>query len=617
MNTLIGKITIVGIILVLACNICLSQERARIIVDIPTNQKPWNHVDLNNSPSNFQFAIVTDRTGSERPGVFMDGINKLNLLQPEFVMSVGDLIEGYTEDTARLNAEWKEFMGFIDQLDVPFFYVPGNHDITNQVMEDKWNELFGVTYYHFVYNDVLFLCLNSEDHLRGSSRGTIGDEQYEYVKKVLEENEDVKWTLVFLHQPLWIQDNTIRWPDVERLLKKRKHNVFAGHYHRYFKMERNKGNYIALATTGGGSRMRGRAYGEFDHVVWVTMTDEGPIIANLFLEGIWDEDVVTEEIIDLVRQRDFPVSIEPRYLEDVNQSEVSTEIRVTNTTDMPMKVKFTGYAHPKAVFTLDKEEVEVSPNSVEIFQLRIPNQSNMDLTDLRAFSFNTHITYTYEEGPDLIYDKDLFFLPMRKRQVTKAKKKVVLDGDFKDWTSTWIDISSENVRGNPFDHRGSEDCSIKFSTMHDDDKFYLAFDISDDEVYVNEERSHFRQDALILALDARPEHISAANKGLGRHEQWMLFVRSFNKQDPVYRHDLLPPGVESSVKTTKSGLQIEVAVPMEYMNKMQLKPWTSVRLGIGYYDYDKSGEERTEMFWFPAWDGNLNLPGSGMLFKEQ
>ena len=44
----------------------------------------------------------------------------------------------------------------------------------------------------------------------------------------------------------------------------------------------------------GVSKLRGPEFGEFDHVVWVTMTVDGPLIANLLLEGIWHEDVVTE-----------------------------------------------------------------------------------------------------------------------------------------------------------------------------------------------------------------------------------------------------------------------------------------------------------------------------------
>jgi hypothetical protein len=42
--------------------------------------------------------IVTDRTGGHREHVFRDAMPKVNLLRPAFVMSVGDLIEGYTED---------------------------------------------------------------------------------------------------------------------------------------------------------------------------------------------------------------------------------------------------------------------------------------------------------------------------------------------------------------------------------------------------------------------------------------------------------------------------------------------------------------------------------------
>ena len=358
------------------------QNQSRIIIDIPSDQKPWNNIDWNNSPDRFQFAIVTDRTGGHRPGVFMQGVKKLNLLQPEFVMSVGDLIEGYTRDVGKLDTEWAEFNGFIDSLEMPFFYVPGNHDITNEVMEDKWKELFGVTYYHFVYKDVLFLCLNSEDNRRGAGRGTVDDEQYEYIKKVLEENENVKWTLVFLHQPLWVQEDTKRWRDVEKLLENRDHNVFAGHYHRYWKTQRNNGKYIALATTGGSSRLRGTAYGEFDHVVWVTMTEEGPLLANLLLEGIWDEDIVTEDIMKLVRNKPFPVRIEPVYVENSSVDRIEAELKITNDSDKRMSVNIEGITHSSLFYELEEQSITVEPNDVAIFSLNVTNHKRVDVTEL-------------------------------------------------------------------------------------------------------------------------------------------------------------------------------------------------------------------------------------------
>src|SRR5262249_14438497 len=75
------------------------------------SKNPWTTLELNNQPRNFQFAIVTDRTGGHRPGVFADAVRKLNLLQPEFVISVGDLIEGYSEDPGQWALEWAEFQG--------------------------------------------------------------------------------------------------------------------------------------------------------------------------------------------------------------------------------------------------------------------------------------------------------------------------------------------------------------------------------------------------------------------------------------------------------------------------------------------------------------------------
>lgn len=72
-------------------------------------------------PDNFQFVIVGDRTGGHRPGVFETALDRVNLMQPEFVISVGDQIEGYTDDPVKVNAEWAEFEGFIESLDMPFF----------------------------------------------------------------------------------------------------------------------------------------------------------------------------------------------------------------------------------------------------------------------------------------------------------------------------------------------------------------------------------------------------------------------------------------------------------------------------------------------------------------
>ncbi len=259
----------------------------------PQDVNPWTDLDLNNRPENFQFAIVTDRTGGHRPGVFPSACRKLNLLQPEFVMSVGDLIEGYTEDRQQLDKEWTEFNGFVDGLEMPFFYTAGNHDISNMAMLPVWQNQFGRTYYHFVYHDVLFMVLNSEDP-PGSKPANIGDEQLAWAAKVLAENKNVRWTVIFLHKPMWQYGTKANWAEVEELLGNRPRTVFAGHHHRYAIHRQGDWNYYALATTGGGSKLEGPAQGRFDHVVWVTVTPEGPRLANLLLDGVLTDDPVAE-----------------------------------------------------------------------------------------------------------------------------------------------------------------------------------------------------------------------------------------------------------------------------------------------------------------------------------
>lgn len=259
-------------------------------------RNPWTDLELNNDQRNFQFAIVTDRTGGHRPGVFPAAIKKLNLLQPEFVVSVGDLIEGGTTDPGVWALEWSEFQNVVGELEMPFFYLAGNHDISNMPMFAEWNRKFGRSYYSFSYHDVLFLCLNSEDPPK-KGPFHFSEEQRAWAKQVLAANQDARWTIVLLHKPTWVYEDAdleaSGWATIERALNGRQYTVFSGHKHTYAKTVRHGMDYYMLATTGGSSNLSGKADGKFDHVVWVTMKDDGPVVANLMLDGVEDKNVRT------------------------------------------------------------------------------------------------------------------------------------------------------------------------------------------------------------------------------------------------------------------------------------------------------------------------------------
>ena len=258
-----------------------------VVIDVGEGANPWTNLEFNNNPEHFQFAIVADRTGSNRAGIFADAVDKLNLLQPEFVMCVGDLIEGGIESDVEIDRQWDEFDGIVERLEMPFFYVPGNHDISNAVMLKKWGQRLGRPYYHFVYNNVLFLCLDTEDPPASATK-KLSSLQLEYFAKALAENADVSWTLVFMHEPLWVKDydGKAGWDDFEALLDGRQYSVFAGHYHCYEKSLHDGQRYYQLATTGGGSPLTWPLTGHFDQIMWVTMTEDGPRTACLVISGI-------------------------------------------------------------------------------------------------------------------------------------------------------------------------------------------------------------------------------------------------------------------------------------------------------------------------------------------
>ena len=257
--------------------------------------KPWTDCPFKNDPNDFQFAIVTDRTGGCRPGVFKKAMYQVNLLQPEFVMCVGDLIKGHTKDRDTVKHRFDEMDTILDSLEMRFFRVVGNNDIGNSVMADVYRERYTLPYYHFVYKNALFLIVSTEDP---PPKANISDTQINYIKKVLQDTQSVRWTFIFMHRPLFVeQEGKLHegWAKIENMLAGRGHTVFAGHWHTYAKHEKHGQNYIRLATTGGASNLSGIGAGEFDHIVWVTMTDQGPRIANLLLDGIYDENVNVAE----------------------------------------------------------------------------------------------------------------------------------------------------------------------------------------------------------------------------------------------------------------------------------------------------------------------------------
>jgi hypothetical protein len=302
------------------------------------NSKPYTHLNFKNDPDEFQFVVISDNAGGARPRVFAKAMEMANLLQPEFVAHVGDLIEGYNDDKKQIRAWWQEIDEILEQLKVPFFFLPGNHDYYSDASVEVWDERFGDKrgYYHFIYKDVLFLMINTEDPpipladiqrenpemyqrimfdfkvlAEAQAAGgltlehakivdeladiagpiNIGDAQVAYFKEVLEANADVRWTFCFMHAPPYFtlqsgEKDPGNFSKIEAMMEDKPYTVFSAHTHVYDYEKRDGRDFITTSTSGGINFTRP---GSMDHVIWVTMTKDGPKIVNLLMNGIMDK----------------------------------------------------------------------------------------------------------------------------------------------------------------------------------------------------------------------------------------------------------------------------------------------------------------------------------------
>jgi len=322
---LFGRITI-SIIIVIVIGACAAKpviepDQQLFVHDFKDTEVPWTHTDFDNNEGKFTFALFSDLTGGERDGVFDVAVEQLRLLRPELIVNVGDLIEGGDFDREQLNRQWDMFDERANRARAPVFYIGGNHDLTGVELRQIWDERYGKKYYYFIYRNVLFLVLDTEDNppdfqqyihnvrlqaievvktqgweaaeateygqLEERKSGRIGSAQASYFRQVIEKHPEVSWTFVLMHKPAWERPDEENFSIIEEALNGRPYTVFHGHVHAYQYEQRYGRDYIRLGTTGG-SHAPGRPM-SIDHVTLVTVSEDGVDIANLRMSGIFDK----------------------------------------------------------------------------------------------------------------------------------------------------------------------------------------------------------------------------------------------------------------------------------------------------------------------------------------
>ncbi len=240
-----------------------------------------------NSDPIFSFAIVADSHlskkenlsfesgdayGSKLAAMYDDLVAHVNAMGPAFVVHLGDITDPVPvspefADSARI------FHNASGVFDMPYYLVPGNHDIGEKIhpalpnINDKvsitkhaieqYQHHFGEQRYSFEHEGCLSLVINTMLLNSGLEEE---QEQWDWLEETLHDNSG-KRVFVFAHYPLYLSardepdfyDN-IDEPARSRLIELLEHckveGYYAGHVHNFFYNYLNGMHQFVLPSTG-------------------------------------------------------------------------------------------------------------------------------------------------------------------------------------------------------------------------------------------------------------------------------------------------------------------------------------------------------------------------------
>jgi len=586
----------------------------------------------------FRFVIVGDRTGGHVPGLTEQGFKEINELRPEFVISVGDLIEGYVrvgkrygnrmveneqQKLAILTEQWQEFDKLVELLDAPFIYVPGNHDISDLTAYELYRKRYGPTYFSFDYKGVHFVCLNSEEPETVDGKRQIVHEitgrQLAWLKKDIDAHRDAKLILVFFHQPLWQYQGGKPFRKAEEVLAGTNYVVIAAHYHTYSYELRNDRPYIIVGPVGGTQASPELvAAGRFRHYTFVTVEDGQARFALVKLGGILSAMSVWRQDHQTV-QKLYRSGILQRV--ETDESKQRVLLRVRNPLDTPIKVALTWGKDvgPWQIEPAKLDAARVPPGAERVFEFT----ARPLLPAAKAHDPRAQLTYwfTGRGGVELTAPHTLAARLLRRLVVPVAPGPIRIDADLADWPDDLpagrLDHAGQVIEGRSA-WQGPDDLSASFRAVVDGDRLCLAVVVTDDRFTPRSSKDLWRADSVeVLYSSGAPDVIVTRNDA--RFHQIIVapIGQPSAPETECTTAGPIPKGFAAAYKRCDGGYRMELAVPLADLPAAGQGARRIVAFDLAVNDRDASDKRESQIVWssplghsnHSTYFGRLVLPG--------
>lgn len=328
--------------------------------------------------------------------VLQKGVAELSRRHVDVVLHTGDLVES-SKSPDEVRALFAQGAGILDRLPVRWYMAAGDHDVDppdfqqdspDRSREQLFQQLYGARvpavldhpYYSFDARGYHFIALDSAEVLDAEPRfgniflARIGDDQFAFLKRDLEEHRSARAVVVFLHQPLWYHASG--WQRVHELLRRyRVAAVISGHTH----YNQDSGTldgirYLTVGATGAVTKHGSRAAGDVQHVTILKLSGSKvrevrlipldddlplPLTPRIDMDRVQALDVQLGNLYDFASRN--PVFLKDGQLVESCTSGLPATLKIApigNPIDLPLDVKLTFTSEPPGAVTLRSPAME-------------------------------------------------------------------------------------------------------------------------------------------------------------------------------------------------------------------------------------------------------------------